>query len=61
MDLRAIELRIELFEGERVMTEISRKFTRESVERTLAQGGMALEEWLPAGDGAFALAVARRA
>jgi L-histidine Nalpha-methyltransferase len=59
--LRAIDLRFELREGERVMTEISRKFTRASVEKTLAEGGMALAEWLPAADGAFALAVARAA
>jgi L-histidine N-alpha-methyltransferase len=58
--LRAIDLRFELSEGERVMTEISRKFTRESVESTLSDGAMRLEEWLPAADGSFALAVARR-
>jgi L-histidine N-alpha-methyltransferase len=58
--LRAIDLRFELSEGERVMTEISRKFTRESVERTLSEGRMQLEEWLPAADSSFALAVARR-
>jgi L-histidine N-alpha-methyltransferase len=57
--LRAIDLRFVLAEGERVMTEISRKFTRSSVEQTLAAGGMALQDWLPAADGAFALAVAR--
>jgi L-histidine N-alpha-methyltransferase len=60
VSLRAIDLRFELAEGERVMTEISRKFTRESVERTFADGAMVLEEWLPAADGAFALALARK-
>jgi L-histidine N-alpha-methyltransferase len=60
VSLRAIDLRFELAQGERVMTEISRKFTRASVERTLSDGGMLLDEWLPAVDGAFALAVARR-
>jgi L-histidine N-alpha-methyltransferase len=59
--LRAIDLRFELDAGERVMTEISRKFTRASVEATFAEGGMKMHEWLPADDGAFALAVARRA
>ncbi len=59
--LRAIDMRFELAEGERVMTEISRKFTRESVERTFVEGAMALQEWLPASDGSFALALARRA
>jgi L-histidine N-alpha-methyltransferase len=59
--LRDLELRVELVEGERIMTEISRKFTRASVERMLASGGMALEAWLAAPDGAFALAVGARA
>jgi L-histidine N-alpha-methyltransferase len=59
--LRAIDLRFELAAGERVMTEISRKFTRASVEGTFAEGGMKMQEWLPADDGAFALAIARRA
>lgn len=58
--LRAIDLRVELAAGERVLTEISRKFTRESVERTLSQGRMRLVEWF-ADDGAFALCLARRA
>ena len=56
--LRAIDLRVELAAGERVMTEISRKFTRASVERTLALGGMRLTEWLVADDDAFALCLA---
>jgi L-histidine N-alpha-methyltransferase len=60
VSLRAIGLRFDLAEGERVMTEISRKFTRETVEGTLSEGAMQLEEWLPASDGSFALAVARK-
>jgi L-histidine N-alpha-methyltransferase len=59
--LRAIDLRIEFAAGERLMTEISRKFTRASVERLLTLGGMRLREWLVGDDGAFALAVAARA
>jgi len=59
--LRAIDLRVELEQGERILTEISRKFTRPSVERTLTRGGMRLQEWLTGDDGAFALAVAARA
>jgi L-histidine N-alpha-methyltransferase len=59
--LRAIDLHIDLEDGEHVLTEISRKFTRASVERTFASGGMALDTWLPAADGAFALAVGVRA
>jgi L-histidine N-alpha-methyltransferase len=59
--LRAIDLRVALAEGERVMTEISRKFTRRSAERMLREGGMCLEAWLAPEDGAFALALAGRA
>jgi L-histidine N-alpha-methyltransferase len=61
VSLRAIDLRFELAAGERVMTEISRKFTRASVDATFAAGGLTMQEWLPADDGAFALAIARRA
>jgi L-histidine Nalpha-methyltransferase len=59
--LGAIDLRIELGSGERLMTEISRKFTRSSVERMLALGGMHLREWLVGDDNAFALCVAGKA
>lgn len=59
--LRAINLRVEFAAGERVMTEISRKFTRASVERMLTLGGMRLSEWLVDADCAFALCVAERA
>jgi L-histidine N-alpha-methyltransferase len=59
--LRDIGVRFELGRGEGILTEISRKFTRASVEQTLARGGMLLQEWLPAADGAFALALAARA
>ncbi|MDP9148693.1 MAG: L-histidine N(alpha)-methyltransferase [Myxococcota bacterium] len=59
--VRAIDLRVELAEGERVMTEISRKFTRATAEHTLAGGGMHAERWIPAADGSFALCIARRA
>ena len=57
--LRAIDLVLELEAGERILTEISRKFTRESTAATLEGGGMALERWYD--DGEFALALARRA
>jgi L-histidine N-alpha-methyltransferase len=58
--LKAIDLRVELAAGERVLTEISRKFTRASVGRMLAVGGMRLREWLVSDGGAFALCVAER-
>jgi uncharacterized SAM-dependent methyltransferase len=53
-------LSFDLAEGDRIMTEISRKFTRETVEDTLARGGMRLERWIVDAGRTFALAVARK-
>ncbi len=57
--LRGADLRVHLATGERILTEISRKFTRATAERTLAEGGMQLLEWIPDDGGMFALCVAR--
>jgi L-histidine N-alpha-methyltransferase len=59
--LRAIDLDLHLGEGERILTEISRKFTQATVERTLFQGAMRLEDWVTDATGQFALVVAARA
>jgi L-histidine N-alpha-methyltransferase len=61
VSLRTIDLAFELEPEEPILTEISRKFTRTSVERTLFQGTMRLEHWLTDDDGRFALAVAVKA
>jgi L-histidine N-alpha-methyltransferase len=53
--LRAIDLAFDLAAGERVMTEISRKFTRASVGATFAQGGLRLDDWIEGGGFALAL------
>lgn len=58
--LRAIDLSLEIAAGERILTEISRKFTRGTVEDMLSRGGMRLERWITAPDGAFALSLARK-
>ncbi len=54
----ALDLRLEIAAGERILTEISRKFTRDVLEATLRAGGMTLDAWYS--DGAFALVLARR-
>jgi L-histidine N-alpha-methyltransferase len=59
--MRAIDLTIEVADGESILTEISRKFTRASVGRTLREGDMRLEEWLADDVGAFALVLAAKA
>ena len=60
VNLRKIGLRMDLAAGERIMTEISRKFTRAAVERTLADGGMRMTDWLCPEGALFALCVARK-
>jgi L-histidine N-alpha-methyltransferase len=56
--LRGADVRIDLGRGERILTEISRKFTRLTTERTLSRGGMRVLEWIPDDGGMFALCVA---
>ena len=58
--VRALDLRVDFDAGETIHTEISRKFTRETIERTLREGGMRLHQFWD-DDGEFALALARRA
>ncbi len=61
MTLRAADVRIELATGERILTEISRKFTQSTADRMLSRGDMRMVEWIPDDGGMFALCVARRA
>jgi L-histidine N-alpha-methyltransferase len=61
MTLRAADVRIELATGERIMTEISRKFTKSTAEQMLIRGDMRMVEWIPSDGNMFALCVARKA
>jgi L-histidine N-alpha-methyltransferase len=61
MTLRAADVRIELATGERILTEISRKFTRSTASEMLSRGDMRMIEWIPDDGGMFALCIARRA
>ena len=54
-------LRIGLDQGETILTEISRKFTRESAGRFFAAAGLAVERWFSDPKGWFALAEVSRA
>jgi L-histidine N-alpha-methyltransferase len=56
--LQALDLDVEISKGERIRTEISRKFTLESVQRLLNESGFAMRYWLPSPDHYFALALA---
>jgi L-histidine N-alpha-methyltransferase len=59
--IEGLEMEVRLSSGERILTEISRKFTRQSVTEMLASAGLELETWLESKDSYFALTVARRA
>lgn len=58
--LPRIQLDIELAEGESIMTEISRKFTPESMRHLLHAAGFVCERHDEPDDGAFSLVLARR-
>jgi len=50
---------ISLEKGESIRTELSYKYDRPMLEDILAASGLAIEKWMPAKDGSFALALAR--
>lgn len=55
----AIDLEVPLREGEWIRTEISRKWTRRSLEALLGGAGLAIERWLTDERGWYVLALAR--
>jgi len=55
--LAAIDLDVEFAAGEMMLTEVSCKYTRESVERMLGEAGLALRHWFTDVDETFALAL----
>lgn len=57
----ALDREIAFAAGERILTEISRKYTESSVSHMLNAAGLELERWFVSPDGAFALTLARRA
>lgn len=54
------DLALHLDEGERIHTEISRKFTRDSIGRMLVAGGLRLDELFTSADEYFGIALAVR-
>lgn len=54
----APNLVLQIAAGERILTEISRKFTRVSAARLLADAGFRLDRWFESHNGYFALALA---
>lgn len=56
VDIPALERRYVFADGERIRTEISRKFTRASATSMLAAAGLSVTAWHESSDGYFALA-----
>jgi L-histidine N-alpha-methyltransferase len=56
--LERLDLELDIAAGERIHTEISRKFTRESTDTLLSTAGFELRHWYPSRDGYFGLALA---
>jgi len=59
INLREIDLTLKLSQGEKICTEISRKYTREKVESLLDSAEMEIAEWLTDEKSYFALALAQ--
>ena len=56
--IEALGIEVVFQPGESILTEISRKFTRESVERAYESGGFRLREWYEDADGWYAMSLA---
>jgi L-histidine Nalpha-methyltransferase len=57
--IERLEMTLRLDAGEPILTEISRKYTREAAERLLGEAGLSLERWYASDDDYFGLALAR--
>jgi L-histidine N-alpha-methyltransferase len=57
--LERIDLDVEFTEGEMMRTEVSCKFTHDSVERILDRAGMRLEHWFTDAEQTYALSLAQ--
>jgi len=60
VNLKKIDLKLKLYSGESICTEISRKYTREKVESLMGSAGMKMVEWLTDVDSFFAVALAKK-
>jgi L-histidine N-alpha-methyltransferase len=56
--VRGLGLEVPFLEGESILTEISRKFTREGIERAYREAGLALRGWYEDADGWYAVSLA---
>lgn len=58
--VEALGMRVAFVRGERMLTEISRKFSRDSVRELLLEAGLELCGWFESPDHYFGLSLARR-
>lgn len=54
-----LDMEISFDEGETIRTEVSRKFTKETMRRLLEKAGMKMERWITLPDESFSLTLAR--
>ena len=57
VNIKAIDLTVDLKPDETIWTESSHKFTRETVTEMLAAAGLKLDEWLSGEQPAFGLSL----
>jgi L-histidine N-alpha-methyltransferase len=60
VEIASLGLTLSLRKGERLRTEVSCKYTRRSLQSLLGPAGLAIQRWMPAEDGSFALALIAR-
>ena len=58
VSIEALGIEVTFLEGESILTEISRKFTRDAVERAYEECGFELREWYEDADGWYGMSLA---
>ena len=57
VEVKQLDLALDIREGEPIRTELSHKYTRESVAHMVQMAGLRIEEWHTDADGLFALSL----
>ena len=60
VEIPALSLGLDIEAGEEILTEISRKFTRESTEEMLDGAGLEMTDWFTDAENLFGLSLSRR-
>ena len=59
INLREIDLTVNLSQGEKICTEISRKYDRQKVKAMLESAGLKLIEWMTDENSLYALSLSK--